>query len=315
MNDIWKSDILGPGFEMRHVDMDDDYAGHVRCTVIRRHADTPSTRGVLYVHGFSDYFFQKAMADTFAEHGYAFYAVDLRRYGRSLMSGDKMFRVRDLTEYFPDIEAGISAMKEDGITEIIIMGHSTGGLTTTLYMEGHPDPAVRGLILTSPFLTWNLSPAVIKFGIPVMKLISRISPHLRMDGDGTNRYAATLARHLGGEWEYDTSWKPDVMPPVTAEWVRAIDDGQRAVRRGTVKVPVLFMHSDKSAPSDGTPAQFATSDAVLNVNTMAKVGRKLGPDVTEVTIPNGLHDLVLSPLPVRTRVYTAIFSWLKEKGL
>ena len=145
MNDIWKSDILGPGFEMRHVDMDDDYAGHVRCTVIRRHADTPSTRGVLYVHGFSDYFFQKAMADTFAEHGYAFYAVDLRRYGRSLMSGDKMFRVRDLTEYFPDIEAGISAMKEDGITEIIMMGHSTGGLTTTLYMEGHPDPAVRGL--------------------------------------------------------------------------------------------------------------------------------------------------------------------------
>jgi len=48
---------------------------------------------------------------------------------------------------------------------------------------------------------------------------------------------------------------------------------------------------------------------------MAKVGRKLGPDVTEVTIPDGLHDLVLSPLPVRTRVYTAIFSWLKEKGL
>lgn len=315
MNDIWKSDILGPGFEMRHVDMDDDYAGHVRCTVIRRHVDTPSTRGILYVHGFSDYFFQKAMADTFAEHGYAFYAVDLRRYGRSLFPGDKMFRVRDLTEYFPDIEAGISAMKEDGITEIIMMGHSTGGLTTTLYMEGHPDPSVRGLILTSPFLTWNLSPAVIKFGIPVMKLISRIFPHLRMDGDGTDRYAATLARHLGGEWEYDTSWKPDVMPPVTAEWVRAIDDGQRAVRRGTVKVPVLFMHSDKAAPSDGTPAQFATSDAVLNVNTMAKVGRELGPDVTEVTIPDGLHDLVLSPLPVRTRVYTAIFAWLKEKGL
>ena len=315
MSAVWQPDILGPGFEMTRVDQGRDYAGPVRCTVVRRLPETPAARGVLYVHGFSDYFFQKSMADHFVGHGYGFYGVDLRRYGRSLFPGDTMFRVRDLREYFPDIKACIRAMKDDGITEIILMGHSTGGLTTSLYMESDPDKSVRGLILTSPFLTWNLSPLLIRFGVPVLKFISRFYPSLHMSGDGTNRYAATLARHLGGEWDYNTAWKPDIMPPVTAEWVRAIDNAQHEVRNGGIKVPVLLMHSDKSAPADGTPHQFATSDAVLNVKTMAEAGRLLGPDVTEVTIRDGLHDLVLSPLPVRTQVYEAMFDWLARKGL
>ncbi|MEK8226237.1 alpha/beta hydrolase [Oerskovia sp. M15] len=41
-------------------------------------------RAVLYVHGFVDYFFQAHLGDAFEEHGYAFYAIDLRGYGRSL---------------------------------------------------------------------------------------------------------------------------------------------------------------------------------------------------------------------------------------
>lgn len=43
--------------------------------------------------------------------------------------------------------------------------------------------------------------------------------------------------------------------------------------------------------------------------------KKLQGDVTVQSIPNGLHDLVLSQKPVRDSVYQQLFQWLADKGL
>ena len=96
----WMPDVLGNGFHMCYVSQGIDYSGNVRCAIIRKKARQNTERGVLYIHGFSDYFFQKEMANRFIEQGYNFYAVDLRKYGRSFTQGQKMFQVRNLEEYF-----------------------------------------------------------------------------------------------------------------------------------------------------------------------------------------------------------------------
>lgn len=121
----WMPDRLGDGYEMRYVNQPDDYSGKVRSTVIRKLSKCGGHRGVLYVHGFNDYFFQKEMGDRFVDSCYNFYAVDLRKYGRSLMEGQKAFQVRDMKEYFADIDSAVNCMKRDGIDEIVLMGHST----------------------------------------------------------------------------------------------------------------------------------------------------------------------------------------------
>ena len=54
------------------------------------------------------------------------------------------------------------------------------------------------------------------------------------------------------------------------------------------------------------------SDAVLNVDSIAEAGRLLGPNVEDVTIKDGLHDLVLSRKNVRDEVYNTIFRWLEK---
>lgn len=117
-DETWMPDRLGDGLEMTFVPMPDDYSGAVRCAVIRKRLKG-AERGVLYIHGFSDYFFQREMVDEFVDHGYSFYAVDLRKYGRSYMPGQKMFQVRDIREYFADIQAGIDRMKADGCGEVV----------------------------------------------------------------------------------------------------------------------------------------------------------------------------------------------------
>lgn len=310
-SDTWMpDDELGHGYDMMLFDQGDDYSGKVRCTVVRYKAEKPSDKGALYIHGFSDYFFQSEMASQFARHGYNFYAVDLRKYGRSILPENKPFEVRDLREYFDDIRAGVAAMIRDGVKDIILMGHSTGGLVTSLYMQAGPDPHIRALILNSPFLAWNILGIKGKLGIPAIAGMGKMLPGFKVKNDKSTGYADSLS-----DWKYRKDWKPDVMPDVDAAWVRAIDMAQRSLEKGGIKVPVLLMHSDKAAYPGDSAERYATSDGVLNPEAISKAGKRLGGNVTDFTVHDGLHDLVLSRPDVRAVVYTEIFSWLEKQHL
>ncbi|MDE6099779.1 MAG: alpha/beta hydrolase [Paramuribaculum sp.] len=314
--DDWMADNeMGHGFDMMVFDQGTDYSGPVRCSVVRKRSSTPSKKGFLYIHGFSDYFFQKEMAELFARHGYNFYAVDLRKYGRSILPGQRPFEVRDLREYFDDIRAGLAAMHSDGIEEVILMGHSTGGLTSALYMQTDPDPRIKGLILNSPFLAWNIPGIKGAVALPVVRALGRFAPSITVRNSPDESYSHSISAEHGGEWFYRKDWKPDRLPDVDSAWIRAIDIAQKALRRGRISVPVLLLHSDKSAYPGDSHEAFANSDGVLNVKAISKAGQKIGHDVTDITIHNALHDIILSRPDVRAVAFTAIFDWLGARNL
>ena len=80
-----ETDVLGAPYERRTIVLADDDEGEVVGTLVRLRAAGPTKRAVLYVHGFVDYFFQTHLAEFFTARGYDFYALDLRKYGRSLL--------------------------------------------------------------------------------------------------------------------------------------------------------------------------------------------------------------------------------------
>ena len=95
--DNWKPDILRQGYEMRTVDQGRDYSGPVVSTIIRRLLPDTVTRPlgtILYIHGFNDYFFNPELGQQANRHGYDFYAVDLRKYGRSIRPRQELFQCR-----------------------------------------------------------------------------------------------------------------------------------------------------------------------------------------------------------------------------
>lgn len=311
--------VLGDGFEMRYVDQGKDYTGKVRSTIIRKLVPAQDKckcgdthRGVLYIHGYNDYFFQREMANEFVDSCYNFYAVDLRRYGRSLKPGDRKFEVRNLREYFPDIDSAIVDMKNAGIDDIVLMAHSTGGLIASLYMTESPDKDIRAMVLNSPFLDWNLSGGMRNFLVPAVDGIGSIFPNIRISNGDSTAYGESLLKNHHGEWEYNTDWKTFEPEKVSLGWIKAIDEAQEVIQKNPhVLVPVLLMHSDKSVYGDEWTPEFQQGDAVLNVEHISKYGRKLGPSVDEVVIPNGLHDLMLSAPTVRRQAMDEVFNWLK----
>jgi Lysophospholipase len=226
----YKADTLGNDFACRTFKMENDYEGEVISTLIKKVSCHDSSEiAFLYVHGYNDYFFQKQMADKIDSVGYNFYAVDLRKYGRSLNNQWQYpFNVRSLDEYFSDIDSAITIIRNEGNRKIILMGHSTGGLITSLYVDANKNNLkVDALILNSPFLDMNLGWFKEKILIPIVSFLGRWFPNMKIPQGNSSAYAESLLRKHKGEWEYNTEWKQEVSPAVTAGWIRAIHKGQK----------------------------------------------------------------------------------------
>ena len=56
------------------------------------------------VHGWNDYFFQTHLAREISRLGGAFYALDLRKYGRSMRPHHTPNYVTDLREHFAELD-------------------------------------------------------------------------------------------------------------------------------------------------------------------------------------------------------------------
>jgi alpha-beta hydrolase superfamily lysophospholipase len=109
----WTPDTALKGFEMRRLRFPDDYDGPVYATLIRHKAENPGKKAVLYIHGYMDYFFQRHLAEAYLQHGYHFYALDLRKYGRSLEGVQHPNYCKDIQEYFAEISEAIRIIKEE----------------------------------------------------------------------------------------------------------------------------------------------------------------------------------------------------------
>lgn len=309
----YKPDILGDGFEQHTFTMPDDYHGAVVSTLVRKMSPDTSRYAVLYVHGYNDYFFQEEMAHKFIDEGYNFYAIDLRKYGRSLLPDQFEYEVRDMSEYFADIDSAVSVIKREGNERIVLMGHSTGGLTTTLYCHARRSEApIDALILNSPFFEWNFNALYRNVLIPAVAALGGLFPDWGLpDAKKVSPYAMSILSEYNGEWSFSTEWKKLKSRGERFGWIGAIDRGHDVIHNDVkLSIPVLLMRSDKSVVNNEWTPDFQCADAVLNVEHISTYGKRIGDNVTEVTIEDGLHDLLLSRKDVREGAYAQMFEWL-----
>ena len=316
---LWRRDILGPRFEQRTLRLEPDAEGPVDATLVRyrapfaaRFADSPACGAdVLYVHGWSDYFFQTELARFWGSLGARFHALDLRKYGRSLRPHQTPGYVTDLADYDEDIAAALDviAPPEGPRRPLVLMGHSTGGLTLSLWAARHPD-AARALVLNSPWLEFQATAVGRAIVAPVIRLGARRNPLAPMPAVDPGFYTRTVSAEGEGSWTYEQQWRPEHGFPLHPGWLAAVFDGQAEVEKGLgITVPTLVMLSDKSMLQPRWDPGMARADVALNVDTVAHRALSLGDEVTVRRLAGALHDVVLSAPDVRERAYDTIGRW------
>jgi alpha-beta hydrolase superfamily lysophospholipase len=309
-----ETDVLGPPYERHTFDLGTDDEGPVVATLVRRRADVPSRRAVLYVHGFVDYFFQTHLADFFVENGWDFYALDLRKYGRSLLAHQTPNFCRSLTDYYPELDAAARLIRQvDGHDQVLVAGHSTGGLITSLWAHSRQRQGqIDGLFLNSPFFDFN-NPWWVRRPLvaAVCATSGKRAPYRKIPVKAPGTYGESLHNNQRGEWAYDLTWKPILGFPVTAGWLEAIRRGQRRLRRGLgIDVPVLVACSTRTYRGRGWTEDARVTDSVLNVEHIARWAPRLGPRVTIARFDGGMHDLTLSGKEVRIEVFRELGRWV-----
>ncbi len=308
-----ETDILGAPYQRRTILLPPDEEGDVVATLVSLKAPSPSRRAVLYLHGFIDYFFQTHLAEFFTGRGFDFYALDLRKYGRSLLAHQTPNYCRDIGEYDAEIEAALKIIREeDGHDTVLLNGHSTGGLIGALYAHAvRGSGRLQGLVLNSPFFEFNEPPAKRTLLPPIIRLLARVSPKTVIAPGVETVYGTTIHADYQGEWSYDLAWKQLNGFKAYAGWVSAISRAQRRLQRGlAIDVPVLLASSTRSYVGKQVTPAAHNADAVLNVADMARYGPGLGSSVTMVQIENGKHDLALSAPAARAAYFDELSAWL-----
>ena len=327
MDESWSEDILGDPFRALTLPLEPDDEGARVATLVAYEPDaspgarggTPSpTRAVLYIHGFSDYFFHAELAEALSARGWAFFALDLHKYGRSLLPGQTPGFAMSLEEYDPDIEAALAALgarlaARAGTSidpEVVLMAHSTGGLTATLWAARNPG-RIAALVLNSPWLDTQGSTLLRSAAQGILETLSRRRPKARLRLPALGFYFRSISDTLDGEWRIDPVWRPETGFPVRAGWLAAVLAGHRALARGvTVDVPVLVLCSTASVIGATWNESMLESDIILDVVPMVRRAAELGHDVTIRRLPGALHDVFLSRPEVRGAAVRAAAGWM-----
>lgn len=318
----WKPDVLGDAYRCLSLELGEDEEGPVVATLVS--PARPGTalgaqevNAVLYIHGWSDYFFQTELADFWSGRNVSFYALDLRKYGRSLRPGQSEGFVQDLREYDADIMAALQAMEQDlrevhgeVPVRISLMAHSTGGLVAALWANRHPG-RIHALILNSPWLELRGSSMVRNATAGLLEPLARMRPKARLRIPELGFYWRSISSEADGEWDLDPVWRPRFSFPVRAGWIAAVLNGHAQVARGLdIRVPILVLTSARSVIAPVWTSAMAGSDSILDVTLMGQRSLLLGPAVTLYRFDGALHDVTLSALPVRQQVYARTGRWV-----
>ncbi|HET6938311.1 MAG TPA: alpha/beta hydrolase [Nocardioides sp.] len=306
------TDVLGEPYLAETIELPPDDEGAVVATLVKRAATVQTTKAVLHLHGFADYFFQTGYAEWWTERGYDFYALDLRKHGRSLRPHQTPNYVTDLRDYYAELdEAWHRVTERDGHTEVVLSAHSTGGLVGGLWADDQRPAGLLGAVMNSPWLDLQGSAMMRVVGTPILRQVGAWQPMREIKRSVPGFYTRSLHRDYEGEWDFELLWKPIESFTVYAGWLRAIREGHARVHRGLeLPCPVLVLSSGRSSVPEQMGEDVHGTDIVLDVVQIRRWATSYGPHVTYVAIEGARHDVVLSREEPRRAAYDAISTWM-----
>lgn len=311
---ILKMSIMN--YDRIDIDLGHDQRGEIKACLFKSACIKKTSKAVLYVHGYMDFFFHDHVAKGYNDAGYDFYAIELRRYGRAIMPHQRANYTTDVKEYFEELDYAVDLIRnKEHHDHFVLLCHSTGCLTGILYAKCRQHKGeINSLILNSPFLDFSI-PKLFKVLLPVFSALGKIFPggyNPLPDHQGMV-YRQSLHKDYKGEWDFDWRYKPYEGFKIYMGWVYAIRKAHRELwKLPNLDCPILLLHSDKSSIHTKWNDEVLYTDCVLNVQHMKKLGPQLGDKVELYEVKGGVHDLFLSPQKIRDNAMGKMFSWLKQ---
>lgn len=315
----WYPDLLGPDFSALDIRLGPDPEGEtdIVATLVRYGTPVPGRTSVLWVHGMTDYFFHAHVAQAVAEAGFNFYALDLRKCGRSRRDGQRWHYSTDFRHYFPELTASLDIID----APVVPVAHSTGGLIVPLWADhlrrnnSERHARLAGIVLNSPWLDMMYPRAAVAAIRPVAGVLGRLLPAVKIPGGNLGTYGVSIHKDHHGDWDFNVTFKPVGGHHKYLGWLREVLRAQKLVHSDQVDVgvPVLTLCSTASLLGRGYCEDSHCHDTVLDIEQIQRWAPHLGADVTVHPVERARHDVFLSRPEPLSEALTTTIDWLRRR--
>jgi len=256
---------------------------------LRRSRPPGGLRGALILlHGFGDHSGRYAhVAEWFAEHGLAVYALDQRGHGRSPGTRGHVSR---FAQFLSDVAALRRLVASETAAPQLLLGHSFGGTVALRYLETEPE-GLTGAIVSSPFLA--VAMRVPAWKRAMARLLVEVLPAVPV-ATGMDLAHLSTDPAVGQAARSDPLYHRVMSPRAYREILAA----QAAVAAGGrhIRVPLLLL--------------LAGEDRIVSRSASEAFAGTLPGDVTVRTYPGFFHEIFNEP--ERARVFRDVEPWLER---
>jgi len=312
----WKPDILGEDYDYHTILLQPDYFGTPTATLVRRCTTEEVTCSVLYIHDFSDYFWQDSIAVEFTEEGFQFYALDLRRFGRNISNLPPNEKgpneMKNIKEFYEEIHYAIKFIKEvEKMDMIMLCGTGLGGLLSVLFTAEHPQ-MINGLCIINPLLSLNSA------WEDLINSSKNWFGSINLDYKESQfsfLYHQSLHQSAKGEYQWDLSYKPMSGFPVSVSWVLSLKEALKLLQPINIELPILLLCSQSGYAIKHWTDDIFKTDIFCKVDGMVGLGGSLGKNVKTQLIKDAMHDILLSKsIRAREDAFDLIFDYFSWMG-
>mgnify|MGYP000865313405 CR=1 FL=1 len=241
---------------------------------------------IIWFPGRNDYFYHYHITEILDDYDiYALFYSNNHEYKEDI--SDYFY---DLKNIFDEIDVIYSHFDINNIyDEVILYGHSTGGLIITIYQIETKNKITK-IILNSPFYAFKFN---IYENIIFNKILYYIIPYIpefdiNQKSFNDNLYTLMLSK----KYNIDNIYKKNYISPVISTWFRNIIKYQHKINNNKIKLKydTLILYSDHYTKYPGD----IKGDEVLDIESNSAAVSKLGDKAKLVFIKNAIHDVLSS---------------------
>jgi alpha-beta hydrolase superfamily lysophospholipase len=240
--------------EARHEEGFLNSADHLRL-FWQRYTPARPKATVLVLHGAGDHCGRyPGITAALVRAGFQVALMDFRGHGQS---DGRRWHVDGFGDYLHDVDAFVAKLSQDGMAgeRLFVLGHSQGGLITTLWALKH-QRLLSGVVRSSPFFRLALKPPAGK--VLAARMIGRVVPWLPVSA-GLDLAKLTSDPELQ-RW---TDRDPLYGRKTTPRWFEESGRAQlEAVRRaGELELPLLVLAAGADEIADVSAARAFVEEA------------------------------------------------------
>ncbi|KTE36551.1 MULTISPECIES: alpha/beta hydrolase [unclassified Sphingopyxis] len=218
---------------------------------------------VLLAHGYAEHAGRyEHVAKRLTYAGYAVYAIDHWGHGRSDGTPGFVPRFTAFTDGLAELLTLVEV--NHGDTPRLLLGHSMGGLISTLFLIERQSAFV-GAALSGPAIVPGAPPS--RFTIWISRFLSRFFPRLgvlALDANGVSRDPAVVAAYLADPLVYTGK--------IGARLGKEFMDAMAAAQAGApgITLPILLQHGEKDSLASVAGSQYlfdhvSSADKILKI--------------------------------------------------